>query len=228
MHKNKRKELSKKKIVESTLIQLDDLCDKINKHIDVHEIAYNSALESLYVDIKGKSIILPYIQPKDCGLSNIEFAYKTKLVCESLKEDLMSVKYEQDSDILLKAVDMNLKSINESLNNISNNEKYEYKTKVLKMANRFIGKINDVLVNADELPDRVNESTLFNSVEEVEKVYTESTEYFDIESTNNELMETVLAEAIVEYTIMEAFNTLNLVKYTKENVRQMARKNISK
>ena len=41
-------------------------------------------------------------------------------------------------------------------------------------------------------------------------------------------METVLAEAIVEYTIMEAFNTLNLVKYTKENVRQMARKNISK
>lgn len=228
MLKNKRKELSKKKVVESALIQLDDLCDKINKHIDVHEIAYNSALESLYVDIKGKSIILPYIQPKDCGLSNIEFAYKTKLVCESLKEDLMSVKYEQDSDILLKAVDMNLKSINESLNNISNNEKYEYKTKVLKMANRFIGKINDVLVNADELPDRVNESSLFNSVEEIEKVYMESTDYFDIESTNNELMETVLAEAIVEYTIMEAFNTLNLVKYTKENVRQMARKNISK
>ena len=219
---------NKKKVVESALNQLDDLCNDLDKYIDIHEMAYNSALESLYVDIKGKSIILPYIQPKDCGLSNIEFAYKTKLVCESLKEDLAHVKYEQDAGILLKAVQINLKAINESLSNIANNEKYGYKDKVLNMANRYIGKIEEVLVNGKELPDRVSESNLFNSVEEIEKVYTESTDYFDIESTNNELMETVLAETIVEYTIMEAFNTLNLVKYTKENVRQMARKNISK
>ena len=228
MLKNKRKELSKKKVVESALNQLDDLCNDLDKYIDVHEMAYNSALESLYVDVKGNSILLPYMQPKDCGLTNIEFAYKTKLVCESLKEDLAHVKYEQDADILLKAVQINLKAINESLSNISNNEKYDYKSKVLNMANRYIGKIEEVLVNGKELPDRVSESNLFNSVEEIEKVYTESTDYFDIESTNNELMETVLAETIVEYTIMEAFNTLNLVKYTKENVRQMARKNISK
>lgn len=228
MLKNKRKELSKKKVVESALNQLDDLCNDLDKYIDVHEMAYNSALESLYVDVKGNSILLPYMQPKDCGLTNIEFAYKTKLVCESLKEDLAHVKYEQDVDILLKAVQINLKAINESLSNISNNEKYDYKSKVLNMANRYIGKIEEVLVNGKELPDRVSESNLFNSVEEIEKVYTESTDYFDIESTNNELMETVLAETIVEYTIMEAFNTLNLVKYTKENVRQMARKNISK
>ena len=219
---------NKKKVVESALNKLDDLCNDLDKYIDVHEMAYNSALESLYVDVKGKSIILPYVQPKDCGLTNIEFAYKTKLVCESLKEDLGHVKYEQDADILLKAVQINLKAINESLSNINNNEKYEYKAKVLNMANRYIGKIEEVLVNGKELPDRVSESNLFNSVEEIEKVYTESTDYFDIESTNNELMETVLAETIVEYTIMEAFNTLNLVKYSKENVRQMARKNISK
>ena len=219
---------NKKKVVESALNQLDDLCNDLDKYIDVHEMAYNSALESLYVDVKGKSIILPYVQPKDCGLTNIEFAYKTKLVCESLKDDLAHVKYDQDVDILLKAVQINLKAINESLSNIANNEKYEYKSKVLNMANRYIGKIEEVLVNGKELPDRVSESNLFNSVEEIEKVYTESTDYFDIESTNNELMETVLAETIVEYTIMEAFNTLNLVKYTKENVRQIARKNISK
>ena len=219
---------NKKKVVESALNKLDDLCNDLDKYIDVHEMAYNSALESLYVDVKGKSIILPYVQPKDCGLTNIEFAYKTKLVCESLKEDLAHVKYEQDADILLKAVQINLKAINESLSNINNNEKYEYKTKVLNMVNRYIGKIEEVLVNGKKLPDRVSESNLFNSVEEIERVYTESTDYFDIESTNNELMETVLAETIVEYTIMEAFNTLNLVKYTKENVRQISRKNISK
>jgi hypothetical protein len=36
-----------------------------------------------------------------------------------------------------------------------------------------------------------------------------------------------MAEAIVEYTILETFNTLNLVKYTKDSVRQMSRKNIN-
>jgi hypothetical protein len=41
-------------------------------------------------------------------------------------------------------------------------------------------------------------------------------------------MELVMAEAIVEYTILEAFNTLHLINYTKDSVRQMARKNISK
>ena len=37
-----------------------------------------------------------------------------------------------------------------------------------------------------------------------------------------------MAEAIVEYTILETMNTLRLVDYTKDSVRQMARKNISK
>jgi hypothetical protein len=39
-------------------------------------------------------------------------------------------------------------------------------------------------------------------------------------------METVMAESIVEYTIIEAFNTLNLLKFDKESVRRMSRNNL--
>ena len=37
-----------------------------------------------------------------------------------------------------------------------------------------------------------------------------------------------MSEAIVEYTIMEAFNTLKLTKYDKDTVRGISRRNINK
>ncbi len=39
-------------------------------------------------------------------------------------------------------------------------------------------------------------------------------------------MEIVMAEAITRYTILEAFNTINLINLDKDDVRKMARKNI--
>jgi hypothetical protein len=73
----------------------------------------------------------------------------------------------------------------------------------------------------------IESASLFNTPEDVERIFNKVKEYYVLESVDVDLMELVMSEAIVEYTIMETMNTLNLIKYTKDDVRRMARKNIS-
>ena len=131
---------------------------------------------------------------------------------------------------LKRAIELNVSSINETLDVIKDREDMQYKTKILNMGKKYLGKVSEVLENkSGDLSNEVYESTnVFATPEDVEKIFEQSREYYVIESTNKDLMELVMAEAIVEYTILETFNTLNLIKYTKDSVRQMSRKNISK
>ena len=70
-------------------------------------------------------------------------------------------------------------------------------------------------------------SSVFKTPEDVDNIFEQVREYYVIESTDKDLMELVMAETIVDYTILETFNTLNLIKFTKDSIRQMSRKNIS-
>lgn len=223
----KRKEMEGKKCLESFMDKLDDYCDKLNHVIESHELARNSVLESLTYEIEGRDVFVPFIQPNDCNLSNLEFAYKTKMVCESLKSDLKSVRNENDFMMIEKAVQMNLQSINEAMNHIKDNEKMEYKKSILKSCEGYLNKIQYAIDNNVAPNNPVVESTsVFGDEDDVERIFNRVKEYVMIESTNNDLMETVMAEAIVEYTILEAFNTLNLLKFDKNKVRQISRNNL--
>ena len=223
----KREEMNKQKCVESFVDKLDGYCDKLSNIIEAHELARNSAVYSLTYEIEDNEVFVPYIQPNDCNLSNLEFAYKTKLVCESLKSELKNVNNENDFMIIEKAVDMNLQSIHESLNAIKDMEKMEYKQNTLKSCENYLNKIKHVIDNNVAPNNPVVESTsVFGSDDDVERIFNRVKEYTLIESTNNDLMETVMAESIVEYTILEAFNTLNLLKFDKNEVRRLSRNNL--
>ena len=223
----KRGEMNKQKCVESFVDKLDGYCDKLSNIIEAHELARNSAVYSLTYEIEDNEVFVPYIQPNDCNLSNLEFAYKTKLVCESLKSELKNVNNENDFMIIEKAVDMNLQSIHESLNAIKDMEKMEYKQNTLKSCENYLNKIKHVIDNNVAPNNPVVESTsVFGSDDDVERIFNRVKEYTLIESTNNDLMETVMAESIVEYTILEAFNTLNLLKFDKNEVRRLSRNNL--
>ena len=223
----KREEMNKQKCVESFVDKLDNYCDRLSYIIETHELARNSVIESLTYEIEDQTVFVPYIQPNDCNLSNLEFAYKTKLVCESLKSELKNVNNENDFMIIEKAVDMNLQSIQESLNAIKDMEKMEYKQNTLKSCENYLNKIKDVIDNNVAPNNPVVESTsVFGSDDDVERIFNKVKEYTVIESTNNDLMEIVMAESIVEYTILEAFNTLNLLKFDKNEVRRISRNNL--
>ena len=105
-----------------------------------------------------------------------------------------------------------------------------HKAKLLNKGKKYLSKINETLEhNSSDFAEEVTETFgVMNSPEEVERVFEQVREYFVLESTDTDVMDVVMAEAIVEYTILETLNTLNLVRYTKDSVRQMARKNISK
>ena len=226
--KDKRKELEKKQVVESFITKLDDICESLTNVIEAHEIAYNNVLESLTYEIDNKSTLVPYLQTKDCNLTNLEFAYKTKLVCESLKDGLKHAANENEAMVIERAIELNITSINESLDAIKDIEKMNYKSTILESGKKYLTKLQYV-INNNTFPNKVTESTsVFNSIEDVDKIFNSVKEYAVIESTDGKLMEMVMSEAIVEYTIMEAFNTLKLTKYDKDTVRGISRRNINK
>ena len=222
------KESEEVNLIENYINKLEDLCESMSNIVDAHEEARTNVVESLTREINDKLTLVPYLQTKDVNLNNLEFIYKTRIVCETLKNNLKYVENIQEASTLKRAVDLNINSINETLDVIKDREDMTYKTKVLNMGKTYLDKVKSVLEN-NEYSDEIIESTnVFSSPEDVERIFEQVREYYVIESTDKDLMELVMAEAIVEYTILETFNTLHLLNYTKDSVRQMVRKNISK
>ena len=217
-------------LIDFYIDKLEDICESINNIVEAHEEAKNNVVESLTREINDELTLVPYLQTKDVNLNNLEFIYKVKTVCETLKNNLKYVESEQEAATLKRAVDLNISSINETMEVIKEREDMEYKVKLLNAGKTYLNKINNVLENNAEkyTNELVEATTVFSSPEDVEKIFNQVREYYIIESTDNDLMELVMAEAIVEYTVLETFNTLNLINYTKDSVRQMARKNINK
>ena len=215
---------------DSCISKLDDLCETMNEIIDSHDNARNNVIESLTREIDNRFTLVPYLQTKDVNLNNLEFVYKTKIVCETLKNNLRYIEYINEAQTLNRAVDLNIKSIEETLEVIKENTDMEYKTKILLKGKGYLERVKQVLESKEYSSDEplMETSTVFKTPEDVDNIFEQVREYYVIESTDKDLMELVMAEVIVDYTILETFNTLNLIKYTKDSVRQMSRKNISK
>lgn len=224
------KESNEEDLLETYIEKLEEIAESMSTIVEAHEEARTNVTESLTREIKDQITLVPYLQTKDVNLNNLEFIYKTRIVCETLKNNLKYIETIQESDTLKRAVDLNIASINETIDVIKDREDMQYKVKMLKAGKRYLNKVAEALAyNSGDYTDEVIESSsVFNSPEDVEKIFENVREYYVIESTDKDLMEMVMAEAIVEYTILETFNTLNLIKYTKDSVRQMARKNINK
>ena len=216
------------KALENFSIKLYDLTEKLNNKLDAYEIAYNEAAQSMVYEINNESTVIPYLQPTDCNLNNLVFTHKAKMVCESLKEGLKTSESNVELEIVSKLAKANLDSINSILEALQNNENFKAKVGILENCKQYISK---VAVVADEyiLPDPVEESFgVFSSVDAVDKVLEQVKDIAIIENTNNDVMELVMAEAIVEYTIIEAFNTLRITNQSKDDVRRMSRHNLNK
>jgi hypothetical protein len=161
------------------------------------------------------------------NLNNLQFVYKTKTVCESLKNNLKYIETNQEANTLKRAVELNISSINETLEVIKDREDMEHKAKILKKGKAYLSRILENL-EYNNYSDEIKDDGVLGTPEAIEEAFERVREYTVIESTDNDIMEVVMAEAIVEYTILETLNTMNLIRYTKDSVRQMARKNISK
>jgi len=219
-----------KESIDELIDKLEDICESMNKIIESHELARTNVTESLTREIDDEFTIVPYLQTKDVNLNNLEFIYKTKIVCETLKNNLKYVDYLEEAQTLNKAIELNINSINETLEVIKENSNMNYKSKILLKGKGYLERVKNIL-NSKEYKSNnmiIESSAVFKSPEDVANIFEQVREYYVIESTDKELMELVMAEAIVDYTILETFNTLNLINFTKDSVRQMSRKNISK
>lgn len=224
---NRRKELKAQSVKESFDLRIDNLCESLNAEIDKHLDALNLALESVNVNHDGTEICAPMLGVKDCNLSNIQMAYKTKVVCESLKHLFEQVDDIEETKQLEEMVNLNLGYIAEAMSSIEGKANAEYKTKMLRLAENYLGKLNRnaEMLNESFLLESAVEPDCTEAINQVRNVYETIKNNELMEGTDNEFMEVVLAEAIVKYTIMEAFSTLHLKTYTSDEIRKMSRAN---
>lgn len=228
MIEKRRKEIKANKVTEAFSARLDDVCNKLDDIVEMHENALYEANKSMDSEYDGKVITLPLIESLDYNLSNINFAYKIKVVCEALSSMVDKIADETDAVQLQEMIEINLASINATKSMLENKEEVsEYKNGLLESASKkltgLVEKISEVRNNMEEriALDVINEAKSL-----VNELYDSKRNISLIEHSNNERMELVTAEAITKYTILEAFNTLNLVRYDKETVRKMSRNNL--
>lgn len=228
MLEKRKKEIAANKVTESFSARLDVVCDKLDEMIEKHEDALYEANMSMESEYEGRTIVLPLIESIDYNLSNIKFVYKVKTVCESLNDMIDNIENEIDAVQLQEMIQLNIASI-DSTNSMlqGNDEVSDYKLGLLEHARTQLsimdGRIDRI---RDGLDDRADYQSINEAKAIIDELYDSKRNRTLIEQMNGERMELVMAEAITNYTILEAFNTLNLLKFDKETVRQMARNNI--
>lgn len=228
MLEKRKKEIAANKVTESFSARLDVVCDKLDEMIEKHEDALYEANMSMESEYEGRTIVLPLIESIDYNLSNIKFVYKVKTVCESLNDMIDNIENEIDAVQLQEMIQLNIASI-DSTNSMlqGNDEVSDYKLGLLEHARTQLsimdGRIDRI---RDGLDDRADYQSINEAKAIIDELYDSKRNRTLVEQMNGERMELVMAEAITNYTILEAFNTLNLLKFDKETVRQMARNNI--
>lgn len=220
-----------KSIEEATrefIVELDEVCESLNEVIDAHEDALIEANQSLCINTNGCNITFPVIHQTDTVDEYLKFAYKTRAVCESVKSLLTNVETELEAREVGTLVSINLENINQALETLTQLENKESQIKVLESARFFMSRIADRLETVYENlhTDDITSEMINESVQSVKAIYAGIERESLIENTNNTHMETVMAETIVNYTIMEAFNTLHLVKYDEKSIYNEMRKNV--
>ena len=226
----KEKELKQKKVTESFLNKLDDLCENLNEFIDTHEEARQIALESLNVNFNNKQVFAPILNEYDINKDNLYLAYKLKYVCEGLKGLIKDASDPIQMKQAKRLLEYNMNQIDEMLYSV-NYDNVEYKCNILTEAHTYLTKLSDrssvIMESLIIESDYIEPQTITEAIEVVDDIINASRINLVTEQTNREQMEVVMAEAIVDYTIMEAFNTLKLTNYKHEDVKKMIRENLN-
>lgn len=228
MLEKRKKEIKAQGVTEAFAARVDAVCDRLDDEITAHEDALYEANISMESEYDGKTIILPLIESIDVNLSNIKFAYKAKVVCESLLSMVDKIENETDAVQLQEMIQVNIASIDSTKSMIEGNEEVsEYKRDLLENVRTQLSDI-DSRVNTiiDGLEDRLDFEVINEAKTLIDELYDVKRNKSLLEQMNSDRMELVMAEAITNYTILETFHTLNLLKFDKESVRQMARNNI--
>lgn len=228
MIEKRRKEIKAEGVTEAFSARVDAVCDRLDEEITAHEDALYEANMSLESEYEGKTIILPLIESIDVNLSNIKFVYKVKTVCESLSDMIDEIENETDAVQLQEMVQINMASIDSTKNMISGNEEIsDYKVDLLEHARIQLSNMNSRINSIkDGLEDRIDYESINEAKTLIDELYDTKRNETLLEHVNNGRMELVMAETITNYTVLEAFHTLNLLKFDKESVRQIARANI--
>lgn len=227
----KEKELKQKKITESFVDKLDELCESLDEVLDSHDEAKYAALESLYVNFNNNRIFAPILHDNDINKDNLSLAYRLKSVCESLK----GLTQDADNPIEMaqseRLVDYNMNQISKLLEDIEYEESLQCKCDMLNEAYNYLNKLkNKIPVVMESLiieSDYVEPETITEAIDVVDDIINASKINLVTEQTNDYQMEVVMAEAIVNYTIMEAFNTMRITDYKHEDVKRMVRENLN-
>jgi hypothetical protein len=230
----KEKENSKKKVVKESIVQILEECvsivdERIQMHDNADEFARNTVLENYM----GENVLIPIIKKSDMQLDGLKLAYKMKHVLESLTVLINDYEGADNTALIKNAVESNKSNVRfvlESFKGIPSTPVYKI---------NFFNTFNDLLQIVDE---NVNEMcTLYENFDMTEIDYDDVngdlliddenntfrilTECADDNPINGEVecidMDFILADTIMEYTLLETMYTLQLEDFKYNDIKKI-------
>jgi len=223
-----------KKVVKECIVQILEECvsiidEKIQMHDNADEFARNAVLENYM----GENVLIPIIKKSDMQLDGLKLAYKMKHVLESLT--VLMNKYDgADNTALIKnAVESNKSNVRfvlESFKGIPSTPVYKI---------NFFNTFNDLLQIVDEnvnemcaLYENFNISEIDYDdvngdllIDEDYNTFRILTECVDDNPVNGEVecidMDFILADTIMEYTLLETMYTLQLEDFKHNDIKKI-------
>lgn len=230
-----------KKAVKECIVQILEECvsiidEKIQMHDNADEFARNVILENYM----GENVLIPIIKKSDMQLNGLNLAYKMKHVLESLIVLVNNYDGADNTALIKNAVESNkanTKFVLESFKGIPSTPAYKV---------NFFNTFNDLLQIVDE---NVNEMcTLYENFDMTEIDYDDVngdlliddenntfrilTECADDNPINGEVecidMDFILADTIMEYTLLETMYTLQLEDFKHNDIKKITNNMLNK
>ncbi len=232
---------NKKKVVKECIIQILEGCvstidGKIQMHGNADEFARNTVLENYM----GENVLIPIIKKSDMQLDGLKLAYKMKHVLESLTVLVSEYEGADNTALIKNAVESNknnAKFVLESFKGIPSTPVYKVNffntfNDLLQIVDENVNELCALYENFDikEIDyDDVNGDLLIDDENNAFRILTECVDdnpiNGDVECID---MDFILANTIMEYTLLETMHTLQLEEFKYNDIKKITNNMLNK
>lgn len=232
------KENNKKAVKECVVEILENCVNIIDNKIEMHHNADEFARHNVLENYMGEDVLIPIVNKSDSQLDGLKLAYKMKHVIESLT--VLMDKYDGADNIALikKAIDSNkenTKFVLESFKTIPSTpvHKINYFNTFNELLQVLDNNINDACALYENFDiteyDEITDDVLIDEEHGSFRMITESVNDNPVEGEVNYIdMDFILANTLLNYTLLETMYTLQIDEYNYNSIKKMTNNMLNK
>lgn len=232
---------NKKKVVKECIVQILEECvNTIDEKLQMHENADEFARNTVLENYMGENVLIPIIKKADMQLDGLKLAYKMKHVLESLTVLVNDYEGADNTALIKNAVETNkanARFVLESFKGIPSTPVYKINffntfNDLLQVVDENVNELCALYENFDikEIDyDDVNGDLLIDDEYNTFRILTECADDNPINGDVEYIdMDFILANTIMEYTLLETMYTLQLEDFKHNDIKKITNNMLNK